>query len=64
MLFKHTCTFFFTTGTPQNNKSYEIIPSGHAAAQRDCSKQNVPRKANNREDYKMAEAVILRVQPQ
>jgi hypothetical protein len=57
MLFNHTCTFFFIIGTTQNNKSYEIIPSGgHAAAQRDCPKQNVPRKANNREDYKMAEA--------
>ncbi len=56
--------FFFTIGTTQNNKSYEIIPSGHAAAHRDCPKENVPRKGNNREDYKMAEAVILRVQLQ
>jgi hypothetical protein len=58
--------FLFYHETTQNNKSYEIIPSGqkktgHAAAQGDCPKQNVPRKANNREDYKMAEAVILRV---
>ncbi len=35
-----------------------------AAAQRDCPRQNVLSKGNNREDYKMAEAVILRVQPQ
>jgi hypothetical protein len=44
MLFNHACTFFFTT-EQHKTTSYEIIPSGHAAAQRDCPKQNVPRKA-------------------